>query len=183
MHETLLQQRGKTRFNENRPTTALTSTNVSTQETRGPSFRTQPKLNSSATVLRATLESGRPSTVVAQDRQTAHTKPNFATTKLHNQPPTPAHTPPLLAASTTTALLPRTPPKYAGTRDIRPTVHGAHSGANEATRTLTTSAPRVETSNRATEPPWAGWQTVAARKLQTGRETEVAGVQPTTNAT
>ena len=29
--------------------------------------------------------------------------------------------------------------------------------------------PGVETSKRATEPPWAGWQTVAARKLQPGR--------------
>ena len=88
------QQRGKTGFNENHPTTALSSTNVSTQETRGPSFQTQPKLNSSATDLHATQEPGRPSTVVAQDRQAAHTKPNFATTIPHYQPPTPAHTPP-----------------------------------------------------------------------------------------
>ena len=90
------QQRGETGFSED-ANGVLASTNVSTQETRGPSFRTQPKQNPSTTALRAAPEPGRPCTVVAQDRQTAHTKPNFATPKPHNQPPTPAHTPTLLA--------------------------------------------------------------------------------------
>ena len=81
------QQRGRV---VHRPTAALTSTNnVSTQETHGPSFRTQPKQNSSATVLGATLEPGRPCAVVAQDRQTAHTKPTLPPPSHIINPPPP----------------------------------------------------------------------------------------------
>ena len=91
----------------------------------------------------------------------------------HTQPPTPPHTPPTSSRVDDDC----TPAEHtSAARDIRPTVHGAHSGANEAARTLTTSAPRVETRNQQPcDRTTLGWVADSSRTKAPNRERNRGG--------